>query len=449
MPLRRGGVLLAGLIAAAGLATTGCQLPGGRTTLLGNAEWTKPFPSRALGGMARGQRTVARSRPQARKPWTVAKVSAPPAATQEPPAGEPVASAPEEGRVVIATTRKSPLRAVGGETGPELAPDHPLSRAPGDLGAGEQVPSHLPARLAPIPQGMPVTIASAGPDHAPAGGPGMEPEGDRPEELPVPRREGPAPGMVYPSEVAMHPTYPGGPPVPREFHKRALSTYIVEPPDVLLLQGSKNIGLDLQPISGQHLVRPDGTVGLGIYGAVFVAGRTLDEVRTVIAELLHAGPNKNLTVAQIRQELDVDVIAYNSKHYYVITDGAGYGEQVYRVAITGNETVLDALSQIYGLPAVASKKEIWVARATPGGQHPMILPVDWEGITRRGSAATNYQLFPGDRIYVNSQKVLRVDSVLAKFLSPIERVLGTTLLGATTVNAIRGRNTNPGGFGGF
>jgi protein involved in polysaccharide export with SLBB domain len=357
---------------------------------------------------------------------------------------------------VIATTRKPAVRAVGGESGPEavpamVAPARPVSHTVRHLGSGQdQIPSHLPARLTPMPQGMPVTIASAGPDDdGPAGGPGAGQQEERPEELPAPRREGPTTGMIYPAEVAMHPPYPGGPPVPGEFRKRALSTYIVEPPDILLVQGSKNIGLPLQPISGQHLVRPDGTVGLGIYGPVFVAGKTLDEVRTAIAALLRATANKDLSVEQIRSELDVDVIAYNSKHYYVITDGAGYGEQVYRVAITGNETVLDALSQIYGLPAVASKKEIWVARATPGGHHPMILPVDWEGITRRGSAATNYQLFPGDRIYVNSQKVLRVDSVLAKFLSPIERVLGTTLLGATTVNAIRGRNTNtnPSGFG--
>jgi len=34
-----------------------------------------------------------------------------------------------------------------------------------------------------------------------------------------------------------------------------------------------------QVISGQHLVRPDGTVGLGIYGQVHVAGMTLVEIR--------------------------------------------------------------------------------------------------------------------------------------------------------------------------
>ena len=142
--------------------------------------------------------------------------------------------------------------------------------------------------------------------------------------------------------------------------------------------------------------------------------------------------------------LSVDVLAYNSKVYYVITDGGGYGEQVVRIPVTGNETVLDAISQIQGLPVVASKKKIWVARATPDHDHPNILPVDWNGITMGGRAATNYQLFPGDRIFVNSDCRIRIDSHLAKIISPIERLFGITLLGATTVNTIKNKGGGTG-----
>src|SRR5262249_50111060 len=140
------------------------------------------------------------------------------------------------------------------------------------------------------------------------------------------------------------------------------------------------------------------------------------------------------------RDLSVDVLAYNSKVYYVITDGGGFGEQVYRLPGTGNETVLDALAQINGLPAVASKKHIWVARpctAAPCGQ--MILPVDWKGITQGGVPQTNYQLFPGDRVYVKADALITIDSQLSKVLAPIERLFGVTLLGSETVNSIRGR----------
>src|SRR5262249_57725767 len=112
--------------------------------------------------------------------------------------------------------------------------------------------------------------------------------------------EGPHPGAV-----GQHAPY-----VPREFAKRALSTYVIEPPDILLVQGSKRIGSDIQPIEGQHLVRPDGSIGLGIYGSVFVAGMTIEQVRDSIAALLKATVNKNMTLARIKSELDVDVLAY-------------------------------------------------------------------------------------------------------------------------------------------
>ena len=48
----------------------------------------------------------------------------------------------------------------------------------------------------------------------------------------------------------------------------------------------------------------------------------------------------------------MDVLAYNSKVYYVITDGGGAGEQVYRIPSNGNETVLDAIAAIEGIVAV-------------------------------------------------------------------------------------------------
>ncbi len=218
---------------------------------------------------------------------------------------------------------------------------------------------------------------------------------------------------------------------PKEFCKQSLPPYVVEPPDILLIQSSKVL-LD-QPLAGQHLVRPDGYVSLGIYGEVYVAGYSLDQVRVAVTEQI-----KKRVPAFNTLQLDVDVIAYNSKVYYIVTDGGGYGEQVYRIPVTGNETILDAMAQINGLPAVSSKKKIWLARATPGdGGKPIILPIDWRGVVMRGSGATNYQVFPGDRIYVGADPYITTDSWLAKRLAPIERLFGITLLGSSTVNSIK------------
>src|SRR5262249_11471295 len=136
---------------------------------------------------------------------------------------------------------------------------------------------------------------------------------------------------------------PDGRSVPRECAAVSLPPYIIHPPDILLVEATRS--LRDQPIRGQHLVRPDGTLGLGIYGAAYVAGLTLEQAKGVIA----------YQISQRVQDFDardlaVDVLAYNSKVYYVITDGGGFGEQVYRLPVTGYETVLDAVGQISGLP---------------------------------------------------------------------------------------------------
>jgi polysaccharide export outer membrane protein len=68
-----------------------------------------------------------------------------------------------------------------------------------------------------------------------------------------------------------------------------------------------------------------------------------------------------------------------------------------------------------------------------------------------GSPATNYQLFPGDRLYIQSNCLITLNNRLAQLFAPLERVFGITLLGSATVNAVRNALTKggagaPGGF---
>src|SRR5207302_10753758 len=78
----------------------------------------------------------------------------------------------------------------------------------------------------------------------------------------------------------------------------------------------------LQQLRGEHLVRPDGTISLGSYGSVYVAGMSLGQAKCVV--------EKYLSQYLLNPQISVDVFAYNSKVYYVITDGGGYGQQVFR-----------------------------------------------------------------------------------------------------------------------
>jgi polysaccharide export outer membrane protein len=184
-----------------------------------------------------------------------------------------------------------------------------------------------------------------------------------------------------------------------------------------------------QTIAGEHLVGPDGTVNLGAYGRVRVVGMTLDQARTAIEQHLSARFD--------RPEVAVDVFGYNSKVYYVVIQGAGLGDQIVQLPVKGNETVLDALSQIQGLSGSQSTR-MWIAR--PGSNEcggDQILPVDWLGITQRGDIATNYQILPGDRMYIAEDKLVALDTALAKVISPFERIFGVTLLGTQTAKSIR------------
>lgn len=284
------------------------------------------------------------------------------------------------------------------------------------------------------------------------------------------------PGGGFGPDAAPAIAVPGPGAVPRELDKVTLPEYVIEPPDVLRLEavvlvkfedaadqydkearrreaakeeaqttprptGDVLRSLPLQPVWGEYTVRPDGTLYLGVYGSVPVAGLSMRQAAAAVRE--HLARQAFAEAGGIRPDrllVVLDVTQYQSKKYYVITDGGGNGEQVYAFTPVGSETVLDALSNIYGLPAVASKRNIWVARRTPHvGEPEQILPVDWVGITQHGVAATNYQIMPGDRVYVKAQRIITLDTTLARVILPIERLLGVTLLGTSTVNQIRGR----------
>jgi protein involved in polysaccharide export with SLBB domain len=197
-----------------------------------------------------------------------------------------------------------------------------------------------------------------------------------------------------------------------------------------------------QLIRGEHLVRPDGTVNLGFYGRVPVAGMTQEKAKAAIEE--------HLSKFFLAPSISIDIGGFNSSVYYVIFDGGGNGEQVIRLPFTGSETVLDAIGQVSGLPAVASKSRAWVARPKADDADDEILPIDWRAITQRGRTGTNYQIYAGDRIYVAAQPMVTVDTLLGRALAPVERLFGITLLGNSTIRNFRSSgNTGNNPFGGF
>lgn len=178
---------------------------------------------------------------------------------------------------------------------------------------------------------------------------------------------------------------------PRELDKTAMPRYVVEPPDELDVT-VKPSPADWSP--GSFVVRQDGVLDLGLYGDVFVAGYTLDQVEQQIAQQLTAEALSRGQKPTEPYRVSARLSTSQSKYYYVMGTVASEG----RFPIKGNETVMDAILQA-GLKSNSLPEKAYLSRPRPAGGPEQVLRIDWCAI-KDGDTLTNYQLFPGDRIVV-------------------------------------------------
>jgi protein involved in polysaccharide export with SLBB domain len=355
---------------------------------------------------------------------------------------------------------------------------------------------------------------------------------------------------VYDLRPHPEPAIPDDPP-PHEGAMIDAPEYIIEPPDLVLVEVLE--ALPGRPISGERLVRPDGTISLGFYGEVHVRGLTIRQAKVKIIkhlrrflsnellglidyreENLQPGPIPNLpegdpaqrdeepktkpkpdkprtvpsgyrvrsigrgtekpstgrrsratergrllTVARqeekkveeahkpVRIPLDfggqitikieiqpkgketeaepgaqapaaipgkplppdetdrvfVDVTALNSKHYFVEGDVGAPGQ----LPFTGRETVLQALHFASGLIPSAEPKDIHLVRPARGGKPARVYKVDLEAIRDRGDLTANYQIFPGDRLVVGRNDVVKKTIEIDRLAAPMQTVVNSML----------------------
>jgi polysaccharide export outer membrane protein len=239
--------------------------------------------------------------------------------------------------------------------------------------------------------------------------------------------------------------------LPREFTKVSMPEYVVEPPDLLLVEVLE--ALPGRPISGERLVRPDGKISLGFYGEVYVAGLTTTEIKEKIVlhlrkfitdetlGLVTFDPRDNRPKPVEPRDSDrvfVDVTAYNSKVYYVMGDVGQPG----KLPITGNETVLDAINYAGGLIPTAAPNNIRLVRpAPPGACCEQTLPVNLPAIISAGDPTTNYQLMPGDRLVVYRDPIVRTTIFIDRLAAPFQTVINTMLQYSFAARSVRSINT--------
>ena len=137
-------------------------------------------------------------------------------------------------------------------------------------------------------------------------------------------------------------------------------------------------------INGLYQVAADGTIQLTGEGRVQVGGKTLDQARQMLRNVLSVN-------------YAVQAMELTPYEFYMVAVKDGEVKNVLRVPLKDGTTVKDALQAVRGVPPEAN---IWVSRPNrdKGGKDEY-LTVNWKAVSH-GDTATNHKLRCGDYVFV-------------------------------------------------
>ena len=217
---------------------------------------------------------------------------------------------------------------------------------------------------------------------------------------------------------------------PRQVNVTA-NTYVLQPPDEVQVYCSKVPEIHEQ----RHRIRPDGKLSFESLGEIDAAGKTPGEVsnllRTKVLELYKL---------QGKQPVDVRIVAYRSKVFYVLGEVYLPGPKVY----TGRDTVLHALAEAQ-LNPMAWKQRVQVIRPSNNEKvKPKIFEVDYDRMVAHGEMSKDVMLQEGDIIYVPPTIISAIAQIIEEFARPIGRAFSTvTVVQRAQMGGVGG------GYGGY
>lgn len=212
------------------------------------------------------------------------------------------------------------------------------------------------------------------------------------------------------------------------------NNYVLHPPDEVEIHCSA-----AEQIDGQsQQIRPDGRISFEGVGELYAAGKTPAQIANEIKE-------KVLDLYQLEgnQPVDVRVVAFRSKRYYVLGQVGTPGPQTY----SGRDTVLGAIA-LAGSPLVTAWVDrIQVIRPSPVKNiKPKIFEFNYDKAAAHGDASKDVLLQPGDIVYVPPTILAAAAMKLEEFISPVARAFsGYYILGGgSTEDAARYRGVGLG-----
>lgn len=204
--------------------------------------------------------------------------------------------------------------------------------------------------------------------------------------------------------------------IPRENAKTVLPPHRLQPGDAVLIE-PVSIERDLR-LPADQTVLADGTIDLGPYGRIVVAGQELEQAEALIEQQIdfqiqqqleacqRAGcepknsPGRRADTPDACDSIAINVrLLENVQRYYVLGEVNAPGSY----PLSGFETVLDAIVAAGGLSKGANPCQILLSRPSEPCDCRVTLPVCYREIVQLGNTASNYQLRPGDRIFVASR----------------------------------------------
>jgi protein involved in polysaccharide export with SLBB domain len=177
--------------------------------------------------------------------------------------------------------------------------------------------------------------------------------------------------------------------IPHELTEQPLAEYRVAAGDVILIEPADFEASVRLP--GDEEVEADGTIQFGQYGQLHVAGMTLGEIRGEAEQAVSRQ-------AERKVPLNVRLVEKRGQVYYVLGEVSSPGSY----PLEGHETVLDALIKAGGINDQADRRSIILSKPSLPGECRVVLPICYRHIVQLGDTTTNYQMHPGDRIFVPS-----------------------------------------------
>jgi len=184
--------------------------------------------------------------------------------------------------------------------------------------------------------------------------------------------------------------------------------YVLQPPDEVEVYCSRVPEIDKQ----RQRIRPDGKISFETLGEMEAAGRTPEQLANILR-----GKVLELYKLEGEKPIDIRIVAYQSKVFYVLGQVLSPGPKIY----TGRDTALTAIAHAR-LNPMAWKERIQVVRPSRDENvKPKIFEVNFERMVVHGDTSKDVLLQEGDIIFVPPTVLAAVALKIEEVIRPIAR----------------------------